>query len=628
MNVHVAPRLLADIGGTYARFAIETAPRRFEHVASLKCADHADFHAAVSHYLKMRASPRVAHAAVAIANPVSGDAVRMTNYHWQFSIERMRRRLGLETLLVVNDFTALAMALPRLETSQRRQVGGGVVRERSVIGLIGAGSGLGVSGLIPVDGGWVALGTEGGHASFSPRDEREVAVLRYAWRAFPHVSFERLLSGSGLGVIHSALAELGGAGRTVPPPGGLDIARRALDGSDPLCVETLDVFCAMLGTAASNLAVTQGAFGGVYIGGGIVPRLGTYFDRSTFRARFEDKGRFSAYCRDIPTFVITEELATFLGVSTILARHLRDLETSSSVPFLVRIGTYRAHLSPAERRVADHVVAHPRAVMNEPINLIAHAVSVSQPTVIRFCRSIGCSGLSDLKLRLAASLPRAVSVTHTPVTGHDPMAGADSQLLKGSTEALSGLRERLSREQIDRAVALLVGAARIEFYGSGSDGLIATQAQLKFMRLRVACTAFSDPQLQHLAADAAGPGVAVAIIDSSGRSKEMARLADDARARGAKVLALTSPRSPLARRCDALLPIEARTAGTLPGDGAEPFLYLAMIDELSTAWCVRQHLRAAGDKGNSPTRPPSRTEAPGRRARRRPPAQVGKGDFR
>jgi glucokinase len=122
------PRLLADIGGTYARFAVETGPGRFERVASLLCAEHADFHAAISAYLATLPDCRIAHAAVAIANPVAGDAVRMTNYHWQFSIEEMRQRLQLQTLVVVNDFTALAMALPRLQPDQRRQVGGGEVR--------------------------------------------------------------------------------------------------------------------------------------------------------------------------------------------------------------------------------------------------------------------------------------------------------------------------------------------------------------------------------------------------------------------------------------------------------------------------------------------------------------------
>ena len=308
------PRLIADIGGTFARFALEVAPHVFEQTESLRCEDFPDFHAAITAYLaglKGVAHSDIKQAAVAIANPVAGDQVRMTNYHWQFSIEQMRQRLNFDNLVVVNDFTALAMAVPTLTSQQRRQFGGGTAIPRSMVGLIGAGTGLGVSGLIPADDGWIALGTEGGHTSFSPHDEREVAILQYAWRTYKHVSFERLTSGSGIELIFRALTDRAGLPeRALDAP---EITRLALEGSDPLCRETIDVFCAILGTAAANLAVSQGAFGGIYIGGGIVPRLGLYFDQSPFRERFEDKGRFTDYMKGIPTFVITATNATLLG---------------------------------------------------------------------------------------------------------------------------------------------------------------------------------------------------------------------------------------------------------------------------------------------------------------------------
>jgi glucokinase len=201
-----SPRLIADIGGTFARFALEVAPGSFTRQCSLRSADHADFAAAVRAYLDTLPAGRVAHAAVAIANPVDGDLVRMTNYPWAFSIEQVRQQLGFDTLLVVNDFTALAMSLPRLGAHGARQVGGGLAVARGVTGLLGSGSGLGVSGLIPVGDGWVSLGSEGGHSSFSPRDEREIAVLRHAWQQHEHVSFERLLSGPGLALMYRAPA--------------------------------------------------------------------------------------------------------------------------------------------------------------------------------------------------------------------------------------------------------------------------------------------------------------------------------------------------------------------------------------------------------------------------------------
>ncbi len=331
-------RLIADIGGTSARFALETAQRRFSAPASLCCADHADFHAAVRAYLDALPPGTVAeHAAVAIANPVEGDRVRMTNCHWEFSIEEMRQRLKLDTLPVVNDFTALAMSLPRLDSQGTRQVGNGQPVARSVIGLLGSGSGLGVSGLIPAGDGWVSLGSEGGHASVAPRDEREIVVLRHAWQQFDHVSFERLLSGPGLALMYRALAAHAGVpAENLAAP---EITRRALAGTCPVCLDTIEVFCAMLGTAAANLAVTLGAFGGIYIGGGIVPRLGAYFDRLPFRQRFEHKGRFSRCVAAIPTYVITAEHATSVGASAILDSQPKAMQATPGSTILGQIRT-------------------------------------------------------------------------------------------------------------------------------------------------------------------------------------------------------------------------------------------------------------------------------------------------
>ena len=263
---------------------------------------------------------RVGHAAVAIANPVDGDLVRMTNHHWQFSIEALRREAGFETLLVVNDFYALARALPHLPQADKVQVGGGSARPGAPLGLLGAGTGLGVSGLIPAGTSWAALRSEGGHVSFSPADELEVAILQYAWRDFAHVSAERFLSGAGVELIHRALSHVQGlAPATVSAP---EISRRALAGECALSNQVLDVFCGMLGTVAGNLAVTLGAQGGIYIGGGIVPRLGARFAGSPFRRRFEQKGRFEAWLAEVPTYVITAEYPAFLGVSAILADKL------------------------------------------------------------------------------------------------------------------------------------------------------------------------------------------------------------------------------------------------------------------------------------------------------------------
>lgn len=593
MSSYDSPRLLADIGGTYARFALETAPGAFTAIASLRCADHADFHAAVSAYLAglPEALRAIEHAAIAIANPVEGDQVRMTNYHWQFSIEEMRQRLGFDTLVVVNDFTALAMALPRLGPTELRQIGGGQARMPSVVGLLGSGSGLGVSGLIPAGEGWIALGTEGGHTAFAPRDEREIAILRHAWKQYDHVSFERLLSGPGLELIYRALAEHAGAvAEDLSAP---EITQRALDASDAVCVDTLEVFCSLLGTAAGNLAVTLGALGGIYIGGGIVPRLGTAFDRSPFRARFEDKGRFSDYVAAIPTFVITAEHATFKGASAILDAQLRTLQTSPGSAILGQIRRARSELSPAELRVADHVLARPRDVLGEPIAEIARAAQVSQPTVIRFCRSLGCEGLSDFKLRLASGLTGTVPVTHTQVNLDDSMVELGAKVLGNTASAILQVRSQLNREMIDRAIDLLLHAGRIEFFALGHYGVVAQDAQFKFLRFGMSSGAQTDPRLQLLSANVLKPGDVAVVISSSGKLPELLEVVEKARERGAHVVAITASQSPLARKADAALIVDhvEDIATHLPM--VSRILHLLVIDILAVGVAMRRDPNAA-----------------------------------
>lgn len=581
-----SPRLLADIGGTYARFALETEPGQFEQLASLRCAEHADFHAAVRAYLDgLNGRVDLNHAAVAIANPVEGDRVRMTNYHWQFSIEEMRQRLGLDTLVVVNDFTALAMALPRLRREEKQQIGGGQAVPQSVVGLLGSGTGLGVSGLIPSGDGWIALGTEGGHASFAPRDEREIAILRHAWREHAHVSFERLCSGPGMALIHRALAELHGQrAEALQAP---EITQAALEHGDKLALETLEVFCALLGTAAGNLAVTLGALGGVYVGGGIVPRLGEYFERSPFRRRFEERGRFSEYAAAIPTYVITAEQATFKGASAILEAQLKKLQGGADT-ILSQVRRLKSQLTPAEQRVAEQVLGRPRALLSDPIAEIAKSAGVSQPTVIRFCRSLGCEGLSDFKLRLASGLTGTVPVTHTKVTEEDSMVELGSKVLGNTASAILQVRSQLNRETIDRATELLVGARRIECFASGHYGVVAQDAQFKFLRFGVPASCHTEPRLQQLAARVLGPGDIALIISAAGRLPELLDVAEQARSRGAQVIAITANQSPLARKADvALLVNHVEDPSThLPMVGR--ILHLLVIDILAVGLAMRR----------------------------------------
>lgn len=300
------PRLLADIGGTNARFAWQPGPGHpITEEADSPTAAHATLEDAICAYLVSRGLPAPTEAAIAIATPITGDQVRMTNHPWSFSRSAVQRRFGLARLEVLNDFTALALALPGLAPEDREAVGGGEPVADAAIGLIGPGTGLGVSGLVPDgQGGWTPLQGEGGHATLAACSDREAAVLERLARHHGHVSGERAISGSGLVDLHAALWSIDRPGEPVPTRDAAAIGQAAVAGSDPACVEAVDLMCAFLGTMAGNLALTLGARGGVYIGGGIVPRLGARFASSPFRERFEAKGRFRDYLAAIPVWVI------------------------------------------------------------------------------------------------------------------------------------------------------------------------------------------------------------------------------------------------------------------------------------------------------------------------------------
>ena len=304
MTTQTYPRLLGDIGGTNARFAWKADPAALlADVATYPCADHPTLEQAMRRYLSERGRP-APWCAIGIANPIVGDRVQMTNHHWSFSISEVKQALGFERFLVLNDFTALALSLPDLLPSDLRRVGGGAPVPDAPLGLIGPGTGLGVSGLLPARNGRNAIPVngEGGHVTLAATDALEESVVRLLQRRFGHASAERALSGPGLVNLYGALCEIEGV-----PAGDLaaaDITSRALSGQDPQCVATVDVFLSLLGTTAGNLALSLGTRGGLYIGGGIVPRLGDRIDTSRFRQRFEEKGRFRGYLTQIPVFVV------------------------------------------------------------------------------------------------------------------------------------------------------------------------------------------------------------------------------------------------------------------------------------------------------------------------------------
>jgi glucokinase len=311
-------RLVSDIGGTNARFALVAPGTALpQHERNLLCADFPGPVEAARHYLAGVGNPAVNAAAFDVATGITGDFIQLTNGPWGFSVEQTRRALGIERLHVVNDFTALALGVPLLRAEEKKQIGAGAPVPGTALAVLGAGTGLGVSGLLPHGGRWIAIQGEGGHVALSPMTEREDAVLRVMRPRFGgHVSAERLLSGPGIVNLYQALCQLDGVTAQYSDPA--DITERGLANGDARCRETLDLFCSVLGTIAANLAVTLGARGGVYLGGGIVPRLGEYFERSQFRARFQQKGRFSSYLSAIPTYVILASTLALRGLATVL----------------------------------------------------------------------------------------------------------------------------------------------------------------------------------------------------------------------------------------------------------------------------------------------------------------------
>lgn len=312
-------RLLADIGGTNVRFALQRGAEPATEIMVLATEDYAALDQAALSYLARIGRPAdLKLGAFAIASPITGDLVSMTNLPWRFSTEEVRRALGFDALLVVNDFVAVAHGVPYLPTTELIQVGGEQPVPLEQKALIGPGTGLGTSGLVPSKDQWIVLEAEGGHVTMAPANDRESAILAQLRPVYGHVSAERVVSGMGLVNLYTAIAGLEGRPtENLEPP---DITRKAAQGTCPICKEAVDTFCAMLGTIAGNLVLTLGARGGLYIGGGIVPKLGEVFFQSGFRRRFEEKGRFQSYVAPVPAYVIVSKYPAFIGLQHILDR--------------------------------------------------------------------------------------------------------------------------------------------------------------------------------------------------------------------------------------------------------------------------------------------------------------------
>jgi glucokinase len=313
-----APSLLADIGGTNARFA-RGRPGNIEAIRAVPCEEHETFEDALQSYLEHTSAladhdaPR--QACLAVAGVVDHDRVSLTNHSWEFSIEATRERFGLDRLVVVNDFTALARAVPHLGPDELREVGPGEAEADAPIAVVGPGTGLGVAGMVRASGRWLALDGEGGHVGFAPANALEIEVLRHLMDRYGRVSAERILSGRGLEDLYTTLCVI--EGQAHEPIRAAHITQRGT-GSDGPERRALEFFCGALGSVAGDFALVYDARGGVYIGGGIVPRIADFFARSTFRERFESKGRFSEWIARIPTTLIMAATPGLTGAAAVL----------------------------------------------------------------------------------------------------------------------------------------------------------------------------------------------------------------------------------------------------------------------------------------------------------------------
>jgi glucokinase len=312
------PTLVADIGGTHARFGLLAAPGgRIADIQTLCGADYPSPQAAALAYLQGR---RIGRAALAVAAAVALEPVTLTNSPWRVSGVEIAQALQLsrEQLKLLNDFEALALALPYLDAQAQHSLCAGTPKPQQTLAVLGPGTGLGVAGCVPcpVQGtqSWLALATEGGHATLCAGDDFEAQVLHVLRRAYPaHVSAERVISGTGLPLLHRAVCEVMGFAHHAMIPS--TITELALADTDPSARLTITTFCAMLGNFAGNVALTLGARGGVYLAGGVTLAILPLLEKSQFRARFEAKGRYQAYLADIATAVVVDPHAALLGAA-------------------------------------------------------------------------------------------------------------------------------------------------------------------------------------------------------------------------------------------------------------------------------------------------------------------------
>lgn len=301
--------VVADIGATNIRLARLTAGGLPGPVFKFATAKIPNFSAALAHFLRREGGSRPVRIVLAVAGPVYGDEVKLTNNQWQFSIRRLTKELDLAQLVVVNDLEAMALVLPHLSSEETTPIGDQISNRsiKAAMAVLCPGTGMGIAGLVPTDQGWRPIATEGGHTSLSPLTAKEMAIWQLLLKRYGRVSVERVLSGPGLIALYSAQASL--EGQETGPVSPEDIVSLALSGESPLALETVEIFCGWLGDVAR---------GGVYLAGDILLTIFEILKRSQFRHRFENKGRGIGIVTATPTFLVSCESPVLRGCAYLL----------------------------------------------------------------------------------------------------------------------------------------------------------------------------------------------------------------------------------------------------------------------------------------------------------------------
>lgn len=314
--------LVGDIGGTNVRLALVSSNQfNLYKIKIFKCINYINIFEVIKKYISLVDCDYPKYACLAFACPVNYNLIKMTNNSWQIKKYELKHKMKLQKLKIINDFTAIALGLPHIQTKDLYKIGYGKNNNTSNKILIGPGTGLGIAGLIPNKQKlWIPISGEGGHISFAPIDQFEIYILNWFKKIYKRVSIERILCGQGIVDLYNAHVNyyfnINKYKNILTTPEA--ITKAALNKKDPLAYKTIRRFCKILGHVTGDMALTLGAKGGVYLCGGILPRIINILDNSEFRISFYNKGRMSCYNKEISTWLVKSKWIGLLGAADAL----------------------------------------------------------------------------------------------------------------------------------------------------------------------------------------------------------------------------------------------------------------------------------------------------------------------